>query len=118
MGKSNKMERTTLEYYLEQHLIRIEPTLHPNTHKDYSGSATGLLLRVAGECGVSPDRILTAEKAVTAHHFLSLIGEDEIPVVCRRIASLAVEVCRNRYSLDVGCVVTNYQGEILGRANA
>jgi len=36
LGKSINWGRTTLQDYLEQHLIRIEPTLHPNTHKSYS----------------------------------------------------------------------------------
>jgi integrase len=36
LEKSNNRGRTRLANYFEQHLIKIEPTLHPNTHRRYS----------------------------------------------------------------------------------
>jgi integrase len=36
LERSNISGRTQVAYYLEQHLLRIKPTLHPNTHRRYS----------------------------------------------------------------------------------
>ena len=77
------------------------------------------LARVAASCGVPQPAVATSQEAVSAHHFLKIVGEDNIKKVCGRLCLLAAQSCR-RYvggAFAIECVMSDYSGTIVGRAH-
>ena len=89
------------------------------TNTDSSKVDVAFLAAVATGCDVPQSVVTVSEKAVTAHHFLKIIGEDNIKGLCDRLCLLAAEKCRDhvRGVLEVECVMSDYNGTILGRAD-
>jgi len=89
------------------------------THVSHSKVHVDFLADVAASCGVAEATLITLRKAVNAHHFLRILGTDKITEVCGKLCLLAAGKCRDYTSgvLEVECVMTDYNGTILGRAN-
>jgi cobalt-precorrin-5B (C1)-methyltransferase len=88
------------------------------TNTDCSKVDVGFLAGVATSCDVPQLVVAASAKAVTAHHFLKIVGEDNIKRLCDRLCLLAAERCRNHAGgvLEVACVMSDYDGTVLGRA--
>ena len=84
------------------------------THSSASGVDLNFLAEVAKECGVKNAKL---RDAVTAHHFLRLLG-DEREKVCSRICLLAARKAREYAggSLKIEVIMSDNDGNILGRA--
>ncbi|MDY6910797.1 MAG: cobalt-precorrin-5B (C(1))-methyltransferase [Chloroflexota bacterium] len=77
------------------------------------------LAGVAVSCGVAESKVATAREAVTAHHFLKIVGKDESREVCDELCFLA-SVSSRQYvdgAFGVECVMSTYDGTILGRGS-
>lgn len=78
------------------------------------------LSKVAAGCNV-PDEILNnLREAVTANHFRKMLPPEHTREFCDKLCQLAASKCRDKVGkkLDVECIMTNYDGTILGKANA
>jgi cobalt-precorrin-5B (C1)-methyltransferase len=78
------------------------------------------LAEVAAGCG-APDKIIkTLRTAVTANHFRRMLPPEHAPKFCDQICLLAARKCRQGAGgkLEVECIMSSYDGIILGRANA
>ena len=86
------------------------------THSSASEVDLDFLAEVAKGCGVRD--IGRLREAVTAHHFLKLLG-DEREKVCSRICLLAAEKAWEYVggSLKIEVIMSDNEGNILGRAN-
>ena len=85
------------------------------THSSASEVDLDFLAEVARECGVKNAKL---SEAVTAHHFLKLLG-DEREKVCSRICLLAAGKAWEYVggSLKIEVIMSDNEGNILGRAN-
>ena len=85
------------------------------THSSASEVDLNFLAEVAGGCGVKNAKL---REAVTAHHFLKLLG-DEREKVCSRICLLAAEKAREYTggSLKMEVIMSDNEGNIIGRAS-
>jgi len=92
---------------------------HLYTHVSHSKVRVDFLTDVAASCGVPEASVIALRKAVNAHHFLRILGMDKITEVCDKLCLLAARKCRDHTGgvLEVECVMTDYNGTILGRAN-
>ena len=80
----------------------------------------GLLAGVAASCGV-PDKMVKALRgAVTANHFRRMLPPEYTKEFCDKLCLLAAAKCREHVGgkLEVECIITDYEGVILGRASA
>jgi cobalt-precorrin-5B (C1)-methyltransferase len=80
----------------------------------------GFLAEVAAGCGVSDETLNDLKAAVTANHFRRLLPQEYSKDFCDRLCRLAAVKCRNRTGgkLGVECVISSYDGAVLGRADA
>jgi cobalt-precorrin-5B (C1)-methyltransferase len=92
---------------------------HLYTHVSDSKVGVDFLADVAASCAVPEATLMMLRKAVTAHHFLNILTSSGVTEVCNRLCLLAVQRCREHVkgALEVECVMTDYNGTILGRAN-
>jgi len=80
----------------------------------------GFLAGVAAGCGV-PDKMVKALRtAVTANHFRKMLPLEHTGKFCNQLCLLAARKCGEEAGgkLEVECIMTSYDGIILGRANA
>ena len=89
------------------------------THVSSSRVDVDFLAGVAASCGVPEATVIALRKAVNAHHFLRILGTDKITEVCDQLCLLAAQRCRDHTAraFEMECVMTDYNGAILGRAN-
>ena len=89
------------------------------THVSNSRVDVDFLAGVAAGCGVPEATLMALSKAVNAHHFLSILGTDKITEICDKLCFLAAQRCRDHTgrAFEMECVMTDYNGTILGRAN-
>jgi cobalt-precorrin-5B (C1)-methyltransferase len=93
---------------------------HLYTNVSHSRVDIGFLAEVAASCGV-PDKIIKALRAaVTANHFRKMLPPEHTRKFCDQLCLLAAKKCREeaRGKLEVECIMTSYDGVILGRGNA
>ncbi|MCL0093584.1 cobalt-precorrin-5B (C(1))-methyltransferase [Dehalococcoidia bacterium] len=92
---------------------------HLHTHVNDSRVDMNFLAGVAASCGLPKATIIAVRKAVTAHHFLKILAPSDVPGICDKLCVLAARGCREyvKGALEVECVMTDYSGIILGRAN-
>jgi len=93
---------------------------HLYTNVSDSKVDIGFLAGVAASCGV-PDEILkVCQEAVTANHFRKMLPPEHTGDFCDQLCLLAARKCREETTgkLEVECIMTSYDGIILGRANA
>ena len=89
------------------------------THVSNSRVDVDFLADVAESCGIPEAMVTTLRKAVNAHHFLRILGTDKITEICDKLCLLAAQRCREHTgrAFEMECVMTDYNGTILGRAN-
>jgi cobalamin biosynthesis protein CbiD len=77
------------------------------------------LAGVATSYGVLQTTVRALRKAVTAHQFLRILTPADVTGVCDKLCLLAARKCREYVNgtLEVECIMTDYNGTILGRAN-
>jgi cobalt-precorrin-5B (C1)-methyltransferase len=93
---------------------------HLYTNVSDSKVDIGFLAEVASGCGV-PDKMVKALRAaVTANHFRKMLPPEHTRKFCDQLCRLAAKKCREEVGekLEVECIMTSYDGIILGRANA
>lgn len=92
---------------------------HLYTHVSDSKVDMNFLAGVAASCGVPEATVIALRKAVTAHHFLKILTPGDVTGVCNKLCLLATRRCQEyvKEALEVECVMTDYNGTILGRAN-
>jgi len=93
---------------------------HLYTHVSHSKVDIGFLAGVAASCGV-PDKMVKALRcAVTASHFRKLLPSEHTREFCDQLCLLVAKKCREEAGgkLEVECIMTSYDGIILGRASA
>jgi cobalt-precorrin-5B (C1)-methyltransferase len=80
----------------------------------------GFLTRVAAGCGVPDKTLVVQQEAVTANHFRKMLPADYHEAFCHKLCLLAAEECRRavRGELEMECILSSYDGVILGRAHA
>jgi len=93
---------------------------HLYTNVSHSKVDIGFLAGVVASCGV-PDKMVKALRgAVTANHFRKMLPPEHTGEFCDQLCLLAAEKCREGAGgkLEAECIMTSYDGIILGRANA
>jgi len=92
---------------------------HLYTHVSKSKVDVGFLAGVAASCRVPEAAVIALRKAANAHHFLKILGMDKITEICDKLCLLAARKCRDHTggAVEVECVMTDYNGTILGRAD-
>ncbi len=80
----------------------------------------GFLTGVVASCGVPDDMLKVLREAVTANHFRRMIPPEYTRDFCDKLCLLAARKCweKTGRKLVVECVMTSYDGIILGRENA
>ncbi len=93
---------------------------HLYTNVSDSRVDIGFLAGVAAGCGVPQKTVDTLRGAVTANHFRKMLPPGHTREFCDRLCRLAAEKCREEAvgKLEVECIMTGYDGTILGRASA
>jgi cobalt-precorrin-5B (C1)-methyltransferase len=92
---------------------------HLYTNVSDSRVDIGFLAEVAAGCGV-PDKMAKALRAaVTANHFRKMLPPEHTRKFCDQLCRLAAKKCREEAGekLEVECIMTSYDGIILGRGN-
>ncbi len=93
---------------------------HLYTNVSDSKVDVGFLAGMAMDCGV-PDKIVKALRAaVTANHFRRMLPPEHAWEFCDKLCRLAARECQEGAGgkLEVECIMSSYDGIILGRANA
>jgi cobalt-precorrin-5B (C1)-methyltransferase len=93
---------------------------HLYTNVSDSKIDIGFLAEVAIECGI-PDKMVKAlRSAVTANHFRRMLPPEHIRSFCDRLCLLAARKCGEEIeeTLELECIMSSFDGSILGRANA
>jgi len=93
---------------------------HLYTNVSHSRVDIDFLAGVAASCGV-PDKMVKALRAtVTASHFHKMLPLEYTRRFCDQLCLLAAERCRKEAGrkLEVECIMSSYDGIILGRGNA
>ncbi|MBM3119570.1 MAG: cobalt-precorrin-5B (C(1))-methyltransferase [Chloroflexi bacterium] len=77
------------------------------------------LAGMAASCGVPEERVKALREAVTANQFRRMLSTAYTKQFCDRLCLLAAKKCREYAGrkLEVECIMTDYEGTILGRAN-
>lgn len=77
------------------------------------------LAGIAADCGVTETTLVALRGAVTAHHFLRILGAEHAGRICDRLCYLAAAASRRYVNgrFDVECVMSDYNGAIIGRGN-
>jgi len=93
---------------------------HLYTNVSDSRVDIGFLAGVAAGCGVPDEMVKALRGAVTANHFRKMLPPEHTTKFCDQLCRLAAEKCREKTGgkLEVECIMTSYDGNILGRANA
>ena len=93
---------------------------HPYTNVSHSKVDIGFLAGVAASCDVPDETVKALHGAVTANHFRRMLPTEYSKEFCNKLCLLAARKCSEKIGgkLEVECIMTNYDGVILGRANA
>jgi cobalt-precorrin-5B (C1)-methyltransferase len=93
---------------------------HLYTNVSHSRVNIGFLAEVAASCGMSDKTVKALRSAVTANHFRKMLPPEHTRAFCDRLCLLAAKKCREKAGgeIEVECIMTSYDGVILGRASA
>jgi cobalt-precorrin-5B (C1)-methyltransferase len=93
---------------------------HMYTNVSDSKVDINLLTKVAVACGVPEEIVQSLKAAVTANHFRKMLPPEYTKKFCNKLCLLAAKKCRDKAGGKIGveCIMTSYDGIILGRANA
>jgi len=93
---------------------------HLYTNVSHSRVDIGFLAEVAASCGLPDEMVKALRGAVTANHFRKMLPPEHTRKFCDQLCLLAAKKCREEAEgkLEVECIMTSYDGIILGRANA
>jgi cobalt-precorrin-5B (C1)-methyltransferase len=93
---------------------------HLYTNVSHSRVDIGFLAGVAASCGIPHKMVKTLRSAVTANHLRKMLPPEHSREFCDQLCLLAAKKCREKGGgkLEVECIMTSYDGIILGRANA
>lgn len=93
---------------------------HLYTNVSHSKVDIGFLAGVAAGCGMSDETVKPLRGAVTANHFRKMLPPEHTRKFCEQLCLLAAKKCRGKAGgkLEVECIMTSYDGIILGRASA
>ena len=93
---------------------------HMYTNVSDSKVDIGFLAEVAASCGLPDKMVKTLRGAVTANHLRKMLPPEHTPKFCNRLCLLAAKKCRDKAGgkIEVECIMTSYDGVILGRGNA
>jgi len=93
---------------------------HLYTNVSHSKMDIGFLAGVAASCGVPDEMVKALRGAVTANHFRKMLPPEHNRELCEQLCLLAAKKCREEAGgkLEVECIMTSYDGIILGRASA
>jgi cobalt-precorrin-5B (C1)-methyltransferase len=93
---------------------------HLYTNVSHSRVNIGFLAEVAAKCSMSDETVKGLRGAVTANHFRKMLPPEYTTEFCGRLCLLAAKKCREKAGgkLEVECIMTSYDGIILGRASA
>jgi len=93
---------------------------HLYTNVSHSRVDVGFLAGVAASCGLPDEMLKVLQEAVTANHFRKILPPEHTREFCDRLCLFAARKCREETEgkLEVECIMTSYEGIILGRANA
>lgn len=91
---------------------------HFQTHVNNSQVATQLIAEIALTCGAPTEVVARVRQANTARHVLEIVGTLGVPglfdAICRQAAINCAEHLHR--AVRVECVMTDYDGIVLGRA--
>lgn len=92
---------------------------HLYTHVSDSAVDIKLLVEIAREVGVSEIMIEMLANAVSANHFRELLPPQHLAEFASRLCRKAAQKCRESVEkeLKVECILSDYDGNILGRAS-
>jgi cobalt-precorrin-5B (C1)-methyltransferase len=93
---------------------------HMYTNVSHSRVDISLLTKLAVDCGVPEKIVQSLREAVTANHLRKMLPPEHTQKFCNKLCLLAAEKCCREVGgkLEVECIMTSYDGVILGRANA
>ncbi|MBL7209106.1 MAG: cobalt-precorrin-5B (C(1))-methyltransferase [Dehalococcoidia bacterium] len=93
---------------------------HLYTNVSNSRVDINFMSEVAASCGVPRQTVKVLQEAVTANHFRRMLPAVYSRQFCDGLCQLAVRECRGSVGgkLEVECIISDYEGTILGRANA
>ncbi len=93
---------------------------HMYTNVSHSRVDIDFLAEVTADCGVPEEIVQSLKKAVTANHFRKMLPPQYSPKFCSKLCLLAAERCREKAGgkIEVECIMSSYDGVILGRADA
>lgn len=93
---------------------------HLYTNISDSSIDIGFLAGIALNCGVPEQTVESLRSSVTANHFRRMLPEEYVPDFCNRLCSLAARKCSDAVhdTLHIECIMSSYDGIILGRGNA
>jgi len=92
---------------------------HLYTNVSHSRVDIGFLAGVAASCGIPHKMVKTLRSAVTANHLRKMLPPEHTREFCTQLCLLAARKCREGAGgkLEAECIMTSYDGIILGRAN-
>jgi len=93
---------------------------HLYTNVSHSRVDIGFLAGVAASCGIPHKMVKALHGAVTANHLRKMLPPEHTREFCDQLCLLAAKKCREKGGgkLEAECIMTSYDGIILGRANA
>ena len=80
----------------------------------------GFLIDVAAGCGLSAEELKDLKEAVTANQLRRRLPEQYVRIFCDRLCELAVQKCsdKTKGKLIIECIMSDYDGTVLGRSHA
>jgi cobalt-precorrin-5B (C1)-methyltransferase len=93
---------------------------HMYTNVSDSKVDINLLAQIALDCGVPEETAQSLKAAVTANHFRKMLPPEYSKRFCEQLCLLAAKKCREKAGgkIDTECIMSSYDGMILGRAHA
>jgi cobalt-precorrin-5B (C1)-methyltransferase len=92
---------------------------HMYTNVSDSRVDISLLAQIALGCGVPEETVKSLRAAVTANHFRRMLPPEYSKSFCEQLCLLAAKKCRDKAGgkIEVECIMSSYEGVILGRAH-
>jgi cobalt-precorrin-5B (C1)-methyltransferase len=93
---------------------------HLYTNVSHSRVDIGFLAGVAASCGIPHKMVKALHGAVTANHLRKMLPPEHTREFCDQLCLLAAKKCREKGGgkLEAECIMTSYDGIILGRGSA
>jgi cobalt-precorrin-5B (C1)-methyltransferase len=93
---------------------------HMYTNVSDSRVDINLLAQIAIDCGVPDETVKSLRAAVTANHFRKMLPSEYAQKFCNKLCLMAAKKCREKTGgkVKLECIMSSYDGMILGRAHA